>query len=83
MYSPRWLFLIPGVLLVLLGLIGYGLAMPGFMVMGVAFDAHTLLFASLAILCGYQSILCVTAGIGRCRPSTGDAVRPARHRHAN
>ena len=31
--------------------------MPGLMVMGVAFDAHTLLFASLAILCGYQSIL--------------------------
>jgi glycosyltransferase involved in cell wall biosynthesis len=57
MYSPRWLFLVPGVLLVLLGLIGYGVAMPGLMVMGVAFDAHTLLFASLAILCGYQSIL--------------------------
>ena len=57
MYSPRWLFLIPGLLLFLLGLIGYGLAMPGLMVMGVTFDAHTLLFASLAILCGYQSIL--------------------------
>jgi glycosyltransferase involved in cell wall biosynthesis len=57
MYSPRWLFLMPGVLLVLLGLIGYGVAIPGLMVMGLAFDAHTLLFASLAILCGYQSIL--------------------------
>src|SRR5262245_16810580 len=31
--------------------------MPGLIVAGVAFDAHTLLFASLAILCGYQSIL--------------------------
>ena len=29
MYSPRWLFLMPGVLLVLFGLIGYGIAMPG------------------------------------------------------
>src|SRR5262249_16694658 len=57
MYSPRWLFLMPGVLLFLLGLIGYGLGMAGLTVMGVAFDAHTLLFASLAILCGYQSIL--------------------------
>ena len=57
MYSPRWLFLIPGVLLVLLGLLGYGLAMPGIQLWGVTFDAHTLLFASLAILCGYQSIL--------------------------
>jgi glycosyltransferase involved in cell wall biosynthesis len=57
MYSPRWLFLMPGLLLVLLGLIGYGVAIPGLMVMGLAFDAHTLMFASLAILCGYQSIL--------------------------
>jgi hypothetical protein len=47
----------PGMLLVLLGIIGYAVAMPGLIVMGMAFDAHTLLFASLAILCGYQSIL--------------------------
>jgi hypothetical protein len=57
MYSPRWLFLIPGALLILLGIIGYGLAMPGVTIKGLTFDAHTLLFASLAILCGYQSIL--------------------------
>ena len=57
MYSPRWLFVIPGMILVLLGLMGYGIAMPGTRVGGVTFDAHTLLFASLAILCGYQSIL--------------------------
>jgi hypothetical protein len=29
MYSPRWLFVVPGILLILFGLIGYGLAMPG------------------------------------------------------
>jgi hypothetical protein len=57
MYSPRWLFLIPGILLVLLGVLGYGMAIPGLTVNMVTFDAHTLLFASLAILCGYQSIL--------------------------
>lgn len=57
MYSPRWLFLIPGVGLIVLGLLGYAIAMPGLVFMGMAFDAHTLLFASLAILCGYQSIL--------------------------
>jgi hypothetical protein len=57
MYSPRWLFLIPGALLVLLGLLGYGIAMPHMRIGGVAFDVHTLLFASLAILCGYQAIL--------------------------
>jgi glycosyltransferase involved in cell wall biosynthesis len=57
MYSPRWLFLIPGVFLVLLGLLGYGLALPGITLGPATFDAHTLLFASLSILCGYQSIL--------------------------
>ena len=57
MYSPRWLFVVPGVLLILLGLIGYTLAMPGTRLGHVTFDAHTLLFASLAIVCGYQSIL--------------------------
>jgi glycosyltransferase involved in cell wall biosynthesis len=57
MYSPRWLFVIPGALLIILGLIGYGVALPGIRLKGIAFDAHTLLFASLAMLCGYQSIL--------------------------
>jgi glycosyltransferase involved in cell wall biosynthesis len=55
--SPRWLFLVPGILLMILGGLGYGIAMPGLTVGEVTFDAHTLLFASLAILCGYQSIL--------------------------
>ncbi|MFY9611129.1 MAG: glycosyltransferase family 2 protein [Blastocatellia bacterium] len=57
MYSPRWLFLIPGALLILLGIIGYGLAMPGVTINSLTFEGHTLLFASLFILCGYQSIL--------------------------
>jgi glycosyltransferase involved in cell wall biosynthesis len=57
MYSPRWLFLVPGLLLILAGLIGYGVAMPGLTISGVTFDAHTLLFASVFVLCGYQSIL--------------------------
>lgn len=57
MCSPRWLFLIPGAMLITLGLIAYGLAMPAIRIHGVRFDAHTLLFGSLAILCGYQSIL--------------------------
>jgi hypothetical protein len=57
MLSPRWLFLIPGTLLILLGFTGYGLALPGVTIRGVTFDAHTLLFGSLAILCGYQAVL--------------------------
>jgi hypothetical protein len=57
MYSPRWLFVVPGLLLILAGMVGYAVAMPGMTFHGMTFDAHTLLFASLAILCGYQSIL--------------------------
>ncbi len=56
LYSPRWLFLVPGSLLILLGLIGYCIALPGLTIYGVEFDAHTLLFASLSILCGCQAI---------------------------
>ena len=55
LYSPRWLFLIPGVALIVVGLVGYGLALPGVSIGELTFDAHTLLFASLAIICGYQS----------------------------
>jgi glycosyltransferase involved in cell wall biosynthesis len=55
-YSPRWLFLYPGMLMIALGLTGYAVAMPGLTIRGVTFDAHTLLFASLAILLGYQSV---------------------------
>jgi glycosyltransferase involved in cell wall biosynthesis len=57
MYSPRWLFLIPGALLMLAGVAGYWVALPGRTIGGVRFDVHTLLFASLAIICGYQAVL--------------------------
>lgn len=57
MYSPRWLFLIPGIIMMLLGMVGYAIALPGLKIGPMTFDAHTLLFASVAILLGYQSIL--------------------------
>ena len=47
----------PGFALVLIGLLGYAVALPAVHLFGVIFDAHTLLFASLALLCGYQSIM--------------------------
>jgi glycosyltransferase involved in cell wall biosynthesis len=55
MCSPRRLFLVPGAILIVLGLMAYALALPGIRLHGIAFDAHTLLFGSLAMLCGYQS----------------------------
>jgi glycosyltransferase involved in cell wall biosynthesis len=56
LFSPRWLFLIPGILLVLLGAAGYVIALPGLTIGGITFDVHTLLFASLALLAGQQAI---------------------------
>jgi glycosyltransferase involved in cell wall biosynthesis len=57
MCTPRRLFLRPGLILLTLGLAGYTVAMPGLTLRGMTFDAHTLLFASLAVICGYQSML--------------------------
>lgn len=57
MWSPRWLFLVPGAAAIGLGLVGYALALPGVELGGATLDAHTLLFSSLAILCGYQAIV--------------------------
>ncbi|MGH9443336.1 MAG: glycosyltransferase family 2 protein [Thermoanaerobaculia bacterium] len=57
MFSPRWLFLYPGYLLIGFGLLGYAAALPGLRVRGAKLDAHTLLFASLSLLCGFQALI--------------------------
>ena len=56
MCTPRRLFLLPGLVLVVLGIAGYTVAMPGMTIGNMTFDAHTLLFASLAVICGSQSM---------------------------
>jgi glycosyltransferase involved in cell wall biosynthesis len=56
LFTPRWLFLVPGALLVVLGLAGYAIALPGLRIGAATFDVHTLLFASLALLAGQQAI---------------------------
>jgi glycosyltransferase involved in cell wall biosynthesis len=83
MYSPRWLFLMPGFWLMILGCLGYSIAMPGWTFHGVIFDAHTLLFASLAILCGYQSVIfavltktfAISEGLMPAEPATTRVMR--------
>jgi hypothetical protein len=57
LYSPRWLFLTPGAVLAALGVLGYALALPGARLGRAHLDVHTLLFASLALVCGYQASL--------------------------
>jgi glycosyltransferase involved in cell wall biosynthesis len=56
LFSPRWLFFAPGLLLVLLGAAGYAIALPRLTIGGVTFDVHTLLVASLSVLVGQQAI---------------------------
>jgi glycosyltransferase involved in cell wall biosynthesis len=57
LFSPRWLFLFPGAALMLAGLAAYALGFPRVQIKGVGFDVHTLLFGSVAMICGYQAIL--------------------------
>lgn len=57
MYSPRWLFLYPGMLLMLIGTLGCALLLPGpFTFHGIGFDVHTLLYAFVFILLGFQFV---------------------------
>jgi glycosyltransferase involved in cell wall biosynthesis len=58
MYSPSWLFLYPGLLLMLLGVATSLWLFPrARMVAGVGFDVQTLVASSAAIVIGYQSVV--------------------------
>ena len=57
LFSPRWLFLYPGIALLAVGLVVGAVLLPGpFTVGGVSFDIHTFLVAALCIIVGLQSI---------------------------
>ncbi len=61
LYSPRWLFLYPGLALMLLGTLAGLLLLPGpRTIAGIQFDVHTLLYAAMAVLLGFQSIVFAT-----------------------
>jgi glycosyltransferase involved in cell wall biosynthesis len=55
--SPRWLFLIPGGVSVLAGLLVGSLAWGGATFGRAHLDAHTLLAASVMVVCGWQAVL--------------------------
>jgi glycosyltransferase involved in cell wall biosynthesis len=58
LYSPRYLFLLPGVLLMLAGGLGGGVLMAGPVTIGgVRFDVNTMLFCSAALVLGSQLVL--------------------------
>lgn len=55
LFSPRWLFLYPGIALFLTGLIGSAWVLPGLRVItGIGFDIHSLLYFTASAVVGVQ-----------------------------
>jgi glycosyltransferase involved in cell wall biosynthesis len=58
LYSPRWLFLIPGLVFMTLGLLaGMAIAAGPVRIGAIAFDVDTLVGASAALVIGFQAVL--------------------------
>ncbi|OGD16713.1 MAG: hypothetical protein A2V76_02400 [Candidatus Aminicenantes bacterium RBG_16_63_14] len=56
-FAPKWLFLIPGIGLLVLGIIPTVMLMFGKITMGsIEIDSHFILVFSILIICGYQII---------------------------
>lgn len=57
LYSPRWLFLAPGLSLMVGGALFSALLVLGTVRVGeLAFDIHSLLYAAMAVLIGFQAV---------------------------
>jgi glycosyltransferase involved in cell wall biosynthesis len=57
LYSPRWLFLYPGFLLIALGFLGMLWLWSGTrQIYGISFDITTFLYAAMAVLIGFQCV---------------------------
>ena len=58
LFSPRWLFLLPGAALFVIGLAGMAWLLPMARTVGsVTLDIHTLFYAALAVVVGFHSML--------------------------
>lgn len=58
LFSPRWLFLYPGGLLMLLGLASMLWLLPGPRRIGpIGLDVNTLVYSAAAIVCGFQAVM--------------------------
>lgn len=57
LFSPRWLFLVPGGLLMLAGLLGWLLAGSGIELAGRTLGGNAMIVSGMLLLCGYQSVL--------------------------
>ncbi len=57
LFSPDWLFITPGLFLLLIGLLGVALLAQGPLLLGsLGFDVHTLLFSAAAVILGFQAL---------------------------
>jgi hypothetical protein len=57
LYSPRWMFLYPGILLILAGVITGLWLLPGPRRVGaIELDIHTLMYAASAVVIGFQAV---------------------------
>jgi glycosyltransferase involved in cell wall biosynthesis len=57
LYCPRWLFLFPGLTMIIAGLVSGIWLIPGpKSFAGIVFDIHTLLYSSLSIMLGFQAV---------------------------
>jgi len=57
LYSPKWLFLYPGLFLLLIGIAGMAWLLPeNRSIGGIGFDVSTLLYFALAVVVGLQAV---------------------------
>ena len=84
LFTPRWLFLIPGIMLAGVGVLGIGLLVRGPQNIGqMGLDVHSILYFSAAVIIGTQLIqfallvkwIAVIAGIVREPPWVAQARR--------
>lgn len=57
LFSPRWLLLLPGIALLLIGLVTMAVLLPGpVTIAGIELDIHALLYGHLAVVVGLNAI---------------------------
>lgn len=79
LYSPRWLFLYPGLALAIIGAVGIAALFPGQLRIGsLRLDIHTFVGSCMALLLGLQS---VTFAIVARRYATSRGLLPASERY--
>ena len=58
LFSPNWLFLFPGSVLMIVGIFFGALLLPGpLSIAGVRFDTDTLIYCSFSVLIGFQAVV--------------------------